>query len=264
MMAGRRRRHDRVARAMAARSALGRPSAALPRSISPLALPGRRARGRSSRREPGRALRLLLSPAPSATARRIGYTLYYATNFIFTGLAVAVAFHGGLFNIGAEGQAYIGGLGVALVCLAPIAGRCCRCLRSPSSAAASSAPRWAFVPAWLQAKRGSHVVITTIMFNFIASALMIYLLVNVLSRRRASSRRRRAIRASTWLPQHARAVAGLRPGDRALAAQPLVSLLARRRWPCLALSGTRGWATSSAPSATTRRPPCMPASAGPA
>src|SRR4029079_4038755 len=36
-------------------------------------------------------------------------------------------------------------------------------------------------PAWLQAYRGSHVVITTIMFNFIASALMIYLLVNVLA-----------------------------------------------------------------------------------
>lgn len=37
----------------------------------------------------------------------IGYTLYYATNFIFTGLAVAVAFHAGLFNIGGEGQAYV-------------------------------------------------------------------------------------------------------------------------------------------------------------
>jgi ABC-type uncharacterized transport system permease subunit len=33
---------------------------------------------------------------------------------------------------------------------------------------------WAFIPAWLQAKRGSHVVITTIMFNFIASSLMVY------------------------------------------------------------------------------------------
>jgi general nucleoside transport system permease protein len=46
-----------------------------------------------------------------------GYTLYYATSFIFTGLAVAVAFHAGLFNIGGEGQAQLGGLGVALVCL---------------------------------------------------------------------------------------------------------------------------------------------------
>ncbi|HSX75685.1 MAG TPA: ABC transporter permease, partial [Shinella sp.] len=48
----------------------------------------------------------------------IGFTLYYTTTFIFTGLAVAVAFHCGLFNIGGEGQAYIGGIGVALACLA--------------------------------------------------------------------------------------------------------------------------------------------------
>ena len=48
----------------------------------------------------------------------IGYTLFYATNFIFTGLSVAVAIHCGLFNIGSEGQAYIGGIGVATACLA--------------------------------------------------------------------------------------------------------------------------------------------------
>jgi len=39
------------------------------------------------------------------SAEAIGYTLYYATSFAFTGLAVAVTFHAGLFNIGAEGQA---------------------------------------------------------------------------------------------------------------------------------------------------------------
>src|SRR3546814_7854053 len=43
----------------------------------------------------------------------IGYTLYYTPHFVFTGLAVAVAFHAGLFNIGGAGQAYIGGLGAA-------------------------------------------------------------------------------------------------------------------------------------------------------
>src|SRR2546428_12414009 len=58
---------------------------------------------------PARALWLLASGA-FGSAEAVGYTLYYATNFVFTGLAVAVAFHGGLFNIGAEGQAYIGGL----------------------------------------------------------------------------------------------------------------------------------------------------------
>lgn len=46
-----------------------------------------------------------------------GFTLYYTTNYIFTGLAVAVAFHARLFNIGGEGQAMLGGVGVALACL---------------------------------------------------------------------------------------------------------------------------------------------------
>src|ERR1700754_3957767 len=47
-----------------------------------------------------------------------GYTLYYTTDFIFAGLAVSLAYHAGLFNIGPEGQAYIAGLGVILVALA--------------------------------------------------------------------------------------------------------------------------------------------------
>jgi ABC-type uncharacterized transport system permease subunit len=111
----------------------------------------------------------------------IGYTLYYTTNFIFTGLAVALAFHAGLFNIGGEGQAYIGGLGVGLVMLAFD-----RWLPAPLLigfaivAAAAFGAAWALIPAYLQAYRGSHIVITTIMFNFIASAVMVYLLVNVL------------------------------------------------------------------------------------
>ena len=66
--------------------------------------------------DPWRVVRILLWGA-FGFEEAIGYTLFYATNFIFTGLAVAVAFHCGLFNIGGEGQAYIGGLGVALVCL---------------------------------------------------------------------------------------------------------------------------------------------------
>src|SRR5450631_671562 len=47
----------------------------------------------------------------------IGFTLYYATSFIFSGLAVALCFHAGLFNIGVEGQAYVARLGAALVAL---------------------------------------------------------------------------------------------------------------------------------------------------
>ena len=111
----------------------------------------------------------------------IGYTLYYTTNFVFTGLAVAVAFHASLFNIGGEGQAYVGGLGVAIVFLT-LDRYLPAVLLIPIgiAAAAAAGAAWAFIPGWLQAHRGSHIVITTIMFNFIAAALMVYLLVNVL------------------------------------------------------------------------------------
>ena len=54
----------------------------------------------------------------------LGYTLYYTTNFIFTGLAVSIAFHAMLFNIGGEGQAAIGGLGWRWSCWRWM--RCCR------------------------------------------------------------------------------------------------------------------------------------------
>lgn len=131
----------------------------------------------------------------------LGYTFYYTTNFIFTGLAVAIAFHARLFNIGGEGQAYMGGLGVA-----------CAYLMLDSSLpafllipigiifAAAFGAAWAYIPAWLQAHRGSHIVITTIMFNFIASAIMVYLLVKVLIMPGQMSPETREFDSSGWLP----------------------------------------------------------------
>jgi ABC-type uncharacterized transport system permease subunit len=131
----------------------------------------------------------------------IGYTLYYTTNFIFTGLAVAIAFHAGLFNIGGEGQAYIGGLGVGLAMLAldrvlPAV------LLIPLGVACAGlfGAAWAAVPAYLQAYRGSHIVITTIMFNFIAAALMVYLMVNVLIAPATMSPESREFAAAAHLP----------------------------------------------------------------
>jgi general nucleoside transport system permease protein len=149
---------------------------------------------------PLRAMRVLAAGA-FGDAESVGYTLYYATNFVFTGLAVAVAFHGGLFNIGAEGQAYMAGLGVALLCLG--AGGWPRVVVIPAAigVAAVGGAAWAFVPGWLQAKRGSHVVITTIMFNFIAAALMTHLLVNILIKPGQQSPETREFDPNTWLPQ---------------------------------------------------------------
>ena len=129
---------------------------------------------------PGQVLALLIK---GAFGSRIGlsYTLYYATTFVFTGLAVAVAFHAGLLNIGGEGQAMLGGLGTALAALA-LGDHFPTWVVLPAMVAAAmlAGMAWAAVPAALQAWRGSHIVITTIMFNFLASALLAYVLLNLL------------------------------------------------------------------------------------
>ncbi len=86
----------------------------------------------------------------------IGYTLFYATPLIFTGLAVAVAFRCGLLNIGAEGQLYVAAFMTALVgikfaglsswLLVPF---CCL-------VAIASGAVWGAIPGILKAKFGSH------------------------------------------------------------------------------------------------------------
>jgi len=131
----------------------------------------------------------------------VGYTFYYTTNFIFTGLAFAIAFHCGLFNIGAEGQAYIGGLGAGLVGI--YLGHLHPALAIPLAilGAALFGGLWGFIPGWLQARRGSHTVITTIMLNFIAASIMTYLLVNVLIRPGQSSPESVVFDANVWLPR---------------------------------------------------------------
>lgn len=123
----------------------------------------------------------LLIRGAFGSERGLSYTLYYATTFVFTGLAVAVAAHGGLFNIGAEGQATLGGLGTGLVALW-LSQKLPAVVLLPLMLLAGAAfgMVWAAIPGYLQAFRGSHVVITTIMFNFLASSLVVYLLVNPL------------------------------------------------------------------------------------
>ncbi|RDD72978.1 ABC transporter permease [Paracoccus versutus] len=128
---------------------------------------------------PAEALKVMVQGA-LGSSYGWGFTLYYTTNFVFTGLAVMVAYHAGLFNIGGEGQAAMGGLGVALVVLALPWPHWALALPAAAMGAALFGALWALVPAWLQARRGSHIVITTIMFNFIAAAALNYMLVNVL------------------------------------------------------------------------------------
>lgn len=134
------------------------------------------------------------------SADAIGYTLYYATDMAFAGLAVAVAFQGGLFNIGAEGQATLAGLSVALVALGGEAWPAALLLPLAMLAGAACGAAWAAVPGWLQARRGSHIVITTIMFNFLAASLFVYLLVNVLIEPGSMSPESRAFAPSASVP----------------------------------------------------------------
>jgi len=132
----------------------------------------------------------------------IGYTLYYTTNFIFTGLAVAVAFQARLFNIGAEGQAAIGGLLAAAAALS-LDASLPALLMIPLAvlAAAAGGALWGAVPGWLQAARGSHVVITTIMFNFIAAGITVALLTGAMMRPGGSSPETRPLADSALLPR---------------------------------------------------------------
>jgi simple sugar transport system permease protein len=150
--------------------------------------------------KPDQVLALLVKGAFGSKAG-ISYTMYYATTFVFTGLAVAVAFHGGLFNIGGEGQAVMGGLGAGLAALA-LSAHLPAWLMLPLMVlgAACFGMVWAAVPGALQAYRGSHTVITTIMFNFIAAALLSYLLVGALKEPGNMTPESRAFAASARVP----------------------------------------------------------------
>jgi simple sugar transport system permease protein len=104
----------------------------------------------------------------------IGYTLFYATPLIFTGLAVAVAFRCGLLNIGAEGQLCVAAFvtawaGITFAALPSLALVPLCCL-----AAILSGGVWGAIPGVLKARFGAHEVITTIMLNFVAVALASY------------------------------------------------------------------------------------------
>jgi ABC-type uncharacterized transport system permease subunit len=129
---------------------------------------------------PAESLAILVNSAV-INPEGLSYTLFYASTFIFTGLAVSIAMKAGLFNIGAEGQLYVGGLGLTLVMLA-LDQHLPGALLIPAAMLGSAlfGALWAFLPGYLQARRGSHVVVTTIMFNFIAASLMNFIIVKYL------------------------------------------------------------------------------------
>lgn len=130
-----------------------------------------------------------------------GYTLYYTTDFIFAGLAVSLAYHAGMFNIGGEGQSYIAGLGVILIALALNGLHWAVMFPLMIIFGAAFGAFWAYIPGVLQAKRGSHIVITTILFNFIATSVMSYIITRILKPEGVNSDESAPIEAISRIPR---------------------------------------------------------------
>jgi len=128
-------------------------------------------------------------------------SLVQSTPYIFGGLAVALGFRVGLFNIGAEGQIFVGAItavtagiflrGLPAIIHLPIA----------LLAGAAGGALWGFIPGWLKAKTGGHEVINTIMMNYISFRLSEYLLNNFLKDPDKFVPISAPIQKSAWLPR---------------------------------------------------------------
>ena len=100
-------------------------------------------------------------------------TLVAATPLILTGLAVAISFRAGMFNIGVDGQLLIGALGATVAAFA-LQGQ----VPSPlillvlDRGGVLFGAFWGFIPGFLKARTGAHEVITTIMLNYIAAQII--------------------------------------------------------------------------------------------
>lgn len=101
--------------------------------------------------------------------------LKFTTPLIFVGLALAFSFRAGLFNIGAPGQMTAGGITAMLVGLY-LPGPTWVVLPAAVLAAALGGAIWGAVPGLLRAQFGASEVISTIMMNYIAASLMLFLL----------------------------------------------------------------------------------------
>lgn len=131
--------------------------------------------------------------------RALAETLVASTPYILAGLAVALGFQCGLFNIGAEGQLYMGALAAAVVGYSvslPMALHLPLAILAGTLAGAA----WGAIPGWLKARTGGHEVINTIMLNYIAVALVDYLVKNPLRESGSTIPRTPYIQESAHLP----------------------------------------------------------------
>lgn len=128
-------------------------------------------------------------------------SLVATTPYIFVSLGVALGFRAGVFNIGAEGQIFMGAIaatfvgyslhGLPMIIHLPLA----------LLAGALGGAFWGFIPGWLKAKTGGHEVINTIMMNYIAFRLSDWLLNGPMMRPNSYNPISPDIEASAWLPR---------------------------------------------------------------
>ncbi|MEN6564558.1 MAG: ABC transporter permease [Christensenella sp.] len=105
-----------------------------------------------------------------------------ATPLIFTGLAALVCFRCQIFNVGVEGQLYLGALAGALVLLFVKTGSAVLLLIMACVAAMVAGGLWAMLAGWLKTRFGVHEVISTIMLNYVATSILTYVVVDHLKR----------------------------------------------------------------------------------
>jgi general nucleoside transport system permease protein len=110
------------------------------------------------------------------SVRGIVFTLVSATPLILGGMAVGLGFKAGLFNIGAYGQFLMGGVGSAAIGAYVAGAPPIIAIPAAIGAGALLGAAWGFIPGALKAWTGAHEVVTTIMLNFIAGALIGYLI----------------------------------------------------------------------------------------
>jgi len=164
---------------------------------------------------------------------QLAQSLARVTPLLLTGLSIALALRAGLFNIGAQGQMMVGALAAATVGLLGGSGGLPPLLHLPLTllAGALAGGLWGALPGLLKAYRGVHVVIATIMLNYLAFNLVTYLVTHNLKDASSSSTQSPLIAPSAILPP---LIAGsnLTLGfPLALLLAALISFLVRRTAP---------------------------------
>ncbi len=128
-------------------------------------------------------------------------SLVQSTPYIFAGLAVALGFRVGLFNIGAEGQIFVGALATVWAATALKGWPAIIHIPVALLAGGIAGGVWGMIPGWLKAKTGAHEVINTIMMNYIAFRLSEFLLNGALRDPNKVTPISAPIEKSAWLPR---------------------------------------------------------------